>query len=78
MGSKLDGFKTDHIMSECCQATIRFKPTSDGYSIEAWCSKCGNYIFTGRTESLIAFWLGDFEATLKNKGYVPEWVEEEP
>jgi len=76
MGSKTEGFKTDHILSKCCQAIVRFKPVSEGYSMSAWCSKCDNYLFTGRTESLIALWLGNQEAVIKNKGYIPDWVEE--
>lgn len=76
MGSKKDGFKTDYLLSKCCLKPIRFNPTSDGYSLEAWCSDCGKYVFVGRTESLIALWLGDKEAVTKNKGYLPSWVGE--
>lgn len=76
MGSKTDGFKSDHLKSNCCQEPIRFNPTSDGYSMEAWCPKCGNYVFTGRTEALISLWMGKMEAVISNKGYVPLWVGE--
>lgn len=75
MGSKTDGHKCDHILSKCCNAPIRFEAKADGYSVDAWCSKCGNYVYTGRTESLIALWLGNFEAVRKNKGYIPEWAK---
>ncbi|KKM00462.1 hypothetical protein LCGC14_1804210 [marine sediment metagenome] len=75
MNKKEEGFKTDHLLSKCCQEIVRFRLTSNGYSTEAWCSKCGNYLFTGRTESLIALWMGDKEAVIKNKGYVPSWVK---
>jgi len=76
MADKNDGFRTDHIKSKCCNAVIRFEPLSNGYSISAWCQKCGNYIFNSRTETLICLWLGDKEAVIKNVGYMPKWVEE--
>jgi len=76
MGSKNEGFKMDFSVSKCCQATIRFKPTADAYSIHAWCEKCGHYVFNGRTESLLALWMGDKESVVKNKGYIPSWLEE--
>lgn len=77
MGSKKDGFETDYILSKCCKAIVRFRTISEAYSLHAWCSKCGRYVFNGRTESLIALWIGDKEAVIKNKGYVPSWVDEE-
>jgi len=77
MGNKGDGFPCTHVKSKCCNELIRFRATAEGYSIEAWCPKCGNYKFHGRTEALIALWLGDFEAVKKNKGYTPDWVKEE-
>ena len=70
-----EGYKTDHLLSKCCQEIVRFEPISDGYSMEAWCSKCGTYCFVGRTESLIALWIGDKEAIIKNKGFIPSWVK---
>lgn len=76
MGSKDDGFKTDHLLSKCCQEVIRVESISDGYSLNAWCSKCGTYCFAGRTESLIALWIGDTEAVMKNKGFIPSWLKE--
>jgi hypothetical protein len=76
MGNKNDGFKCDHLISRCCEKPVRFETKADGYSMTAWCCKCGTYVFTGRSESLLAFWIGDLEAVKKNKGYVPEWVEE--
>lgn len=76
MGNKLDGFKCDHLISDCCNAPIRFLTTADGYSINSWCEKCGNYVFNGRTEGLIGLWMGDLEAVIKNKGYVPEWAKD--
>lgn len=76
MGNKLDGFKTDHLFSKCCKELVRFQTISNGYSLNAWCPKCGNYCFTGRIESLIALWLGDKEAVIKNKGYIPSWMED--
>lgn len=76
MGSKTDGFKTDHLLSKCCKEAVRFNPISDGYSIESWCSNCGKIVFNGRTETLIALWMGDHEAVIKNKGYTPAWLEE--
>lgn len=76
MGSKTDGFKTDHVLSRCCKEPVRFKSISNGYSLQAWCSKCGNYSFNGRIEALLALWLGNHEAVIKNKGYVPKWVKE--
>ncbi len=75
MGNKNNGYKTDYILSKCCKKPIRFTTTSYGYSLEAWCSKCGNYIYNGRTESLIALWYGDLKAVIKNKGYTPEWIK---
>lgn len=75
MGRKNEGFRMDHSVSKCCKEIIRFKPTADGYSILAWCQKCGNYLFNGRTEALLALWLGDKESVIKNKGYIPSWVE---
>ncbi|KKN76313.1 hypothetical protein LCGC14_0371650 [marine sediment metagenome] len=78
MGNRKDGFETDHMKSACCNDVVRFKPISDGYSIEAWCQKCGNYVFNGRTETLIALWKGNNEAVIANIGYVPKWVEKEP
>ena len=77
MDSKTEGFKTDHMKSACCNDIIRFEPLSDGYSISAWCQKCGDYIFNGRTETLLALWLGNNEAVTANIGYVPKWVREE-
>ena len=74
MGSKSDGFPCDHINSDCCNEPVRFKEVSNGYSMTAWCSKCGNYKFTGRVETLIALWLGNLDAVNKNKGYIPEWI----
>lgn len=76
MGNKNDGWKTDYILSKCCQEGVRIKPTAEGYSMEAWCSKCGNYVFNGRTESLIALWMGDMKAVIKNKGYTPSWIKD--
>ena len=76
MESKNEGFKMDHSVSKCCQEIIRFKMVSDGYSISSWCSKCGNYIFNGRTESLLALWMGDKESVVTNKGYLPLWLDE--
>lgn len=73
MGSKTDGFKTDHLLSECCNNAVRFQPTSNGYSVTAWCQKCGKHIFNGRTEALIALWIGDKNAVIANKGYIPKW-----
>lgn len=75
MGNKEEGFKTDHLLSKCCQEIIRFKPTSNGYSIQVWCENCGNYVFNGRTESLIALWIGNKEAIIKNIGFIPSWLE---
>ena len=75
MGSKNDGFPTDHIKSKCCKGIVRINPTANGYSMTAWCSICGNYVFNGRTEALIALWMGDKEAVIKNKGYIPKWCE---
>ncbi len=76
MGNKKEGFETDHIKSRCCNEIVRFKPTADGYSIEAWCQKCGNYVFNGRTETLIALWLGNTIAVMMNIGYMPKWADE--
>ncbi len=76
MGSKDEGFKMDFSVSKCCQAVIRFKLTSYGYSIHSWCQKCGKYIYNGRTEGLLALWMGDQESVVKNKGYVPSWLLE--
>jgi hypothetical protein len=76
MGNKNDGFKCDHLKSKCCNQPIRFEPKSDGYSLDAWCSNCANYVFTGRTESLICLVLGDLDAYKKNKGFIPKWIEE--
>lgn len=70
MGSKTDGNKCDHLTSKCCKAPVRF--FTNGYSVESWCSECGNYIFTGRIEALLALWYGDKEALLKNKGFIPD------
>jgi hypothetical protein len=75
--SKLWGYYCDHVKSKCCQAKVRFIGTNDWYSIEVWCEKCGNYKITGRLETLIAFWLGDKEAVIKNKGYLPDWYNKE-
>ena len=77
MGNKEEGFRTDHLQSKCCQEPIRFQPTSEGFSLEAWCSKCGDYSFIGRVESLISFWMGDKESVIKNKGYIPSWLKKE-
>ena len=74
MGNKNDGHRCDWIKSECCKGKIRFEALNDGYSIAAWCQKCGNYLFAGRTETLIALWLGDKEAVIKNKGNLPKWM----
>lgn len=74
MGSKNDGFLCDHLNSKCCKAPIRFITTANGYSVSAWCSKCGNYVYNGRTEGLIALWLGDLKGVIINKGYTPDWI----
>lgn len=76
MGSKTDGHPCDHIKSKCCNEPVRFRATSYGYSVEAWCSKCGNYVYNGRTEGLIALWLGNLTAVEQNKGYIPKWVRD--
>lgn len=76
MGSKTDGFYCDHVKSKCCNDRVRFITTGISYSIQVWCEKCGNYIFNGRIETFIALWMGDFVAIEKNKGYLPEWLEE--
>lgn len=68
--------KLDHVKSNCCNDTIYFQTTSLGYSINVWCSKCKNYLFTGRLETLISFWFGDLQATIKNKGYLPNWFKD--
>ena len=75
MGDKNDGYKCDHLNSQCCQKPIRFE-TKNGYSLQAWCSECGKYVFTGRIESLIALKMGDLNAyRLNYNGYNPEWVK---
>jgi len=75
LGSRKDGFKCEYLKSRCCDAEIRFE-THNGYSIQVWCSECGNYMFTGRIEGLISLWVGDKKAILRNKGFVPEWSKE--
>ena len=68
--------KLDHVKSNCCNAIIHFQTTSLGYSINVWCSKCNNYLFTGRIETLISLWLGNINSVIKNKGYLPKWYIE--
>lgn len=74
LGSKTDGFKTKHLKSECCNANVRFESYGKGFSIKCWCEECGKYIYNGRIEGLIAFWMGNLKETTLNKGYTPEWI----
>ena len=73
MGSKNDGFRCDHLNSICCKAPVRFETSSDGYTTTAWCSECGKYCNTGRTEALIALKLGNLRGYAMNMGYLPHW-----
>lgn len=68
--------KLDHVKSNCCNEIVHFQTTNLGYSINVWCSKCKKYLFHGRIETLITFWFGNMDATIKNKGYLPKWIKD--
>jgi hypothetical protein len=67
-------FRCDHVKSPCCDEPVLFEINYDGHVLRAWCEGCGKYLFNGRSETLIALWLGDKEAVKLNKGYIPDWV----
>lgn len=76
MGSKTDGFLCNHLYSDCCQRQVRFISLSNGHSTDVWCPGCGTYLYKGKTEGLIALWLGKLEIMEeKIVGYLPKWLK---
>lgn len=76
MGSKTDGNKCKYLLSHCCKSPVRFE-TKSGFSVDAWCEKCGNYVFTGRIEALISLKLGDLQSYRNNyNGFNPDWIKD--
>ncbi len=73
MGSKTDGFPIRHIKNPCCYPSpVMF--TFNGNHSLVWCKECGKYFYNKPTQSLIALYMGDFEAVKAWNGYLPDWL----
>lgn len=74
MGSKTDGFIAENMKSLCCKEDVRIK--NKEHVTEAWCKKCGNYIYIKPVKILVALYSGDLEGVNYMNGYLPKWLSE--